>query len=390
MKAFFSDGHTSAMRESEVKLLPGTISISYLDADGIEQVSNWNVAEIHKLDVRTSSTVLRYGEFPQQVLQLAEQHDLDEIIERYPYATFHQSSYNRFVSLGWKGMLFSLLGVLIFGVIFFVFGAPALSDAFANAIPEEYETYIGKNVQETYLQYLEVDSVRSQTLQLFYNELDYASNYEIQVVIVESDLVNAFALPGGFIVVYSGILDIIEDEQELAALLAHEASHINGRHSLRMMARSLSFYLLLSIISGDFGGFSSVMVENSTVIGNLSYSRSIEKEADLEGIKLMQEAALDPEGMIHLFKKFTELRNDKDRDSEEGFEVDTSETRDSASTWGNYTWRKAEQLLSTHQFPENRIEYLLSALEDKSTIDSTKSDKVMDLYDKLQMKENND
>lgn len=361
-KAYFNDGKTSARRECEVKLLPGSLGIQFNNGEESAQVSNWNIDAINKLDVRTSSTVLKYGEFPQEVLEFEDQRALDEIISRYPYASFHQSNYNKFVSLGKKGILFSMLGVLIFGALFFVYGAPALSDAFARAIPEEYETYIGENVQQTYLQYLEVDSVRSQTMQQFYDELQYTSNYDIQVVVVESDMVNAFALPGGFIVVFSGILDIIDDEQELAGLLAHEASHINGRHSLRMMARSLSFYLLLSIVSGDFGGFSSVIIENSSMVGNLSFSRGIEKEADLEGVKLMNTSKLDPQGMIDLFEKFGNLRDSKDQEVTNRSDMDTSLTQDSTSTWRKFSWNKVEQLLSTHPFPENRIEYLDAAI----------------------------
>ncbi len=382
MKAYYNDGKTSARQECEVKLLPGTLNILFQDGEGNAQALNWNVAEIHKIDVRTSSTVLKYGEFPQQVLELEVPQDLDEIIARYPSATFHQSTYNSFVNLGRKGFLFSLFGVLIFGALFFLYVAPALSDAFANAIPEEYETYIGKNVQETYLQYLDVDSTRSRSMQQFFDALNYESNYEIEVVVVESDQVNAFALPGGFIVVYSGILDIIEDEEELAGLLAHEASHINGRHSLRLMARSLSFYLLLSVVSGDVGGFSSVIVENSNMIGNLSFSRSVEKEADLEGIKLMQQADLNPRGMIALFRKFGNLRDSTNQELQRNLNMDSSVSEDSTETWSRYTWKRAEQLLSTHPIPENRIEYLNKALDDISDV-GIGNDELRELFDQI-------
>ena len=185
-------------------------------------------------------------------------------------------------------------------------------------------------------------------------------------MVVDSEIVNAFAIPGGFIVVYSGILDIMEDERELAALLAHEASHINERHSLRMMSRNLSTYLLLSILTGDVGGFSSVIVDNSNMFSTLSFSRGLEQEADLEGLDLMVKSDIDPQGMVELFKKFAsheeevkaELTEQLSSDSLSA-KADEEASNDSESS----SWRQAIELLSTHPNPENRMEYLTDEIK---------------------------
>ena len=124
--------------------------------------------------------------------------------------------------------------------------------------------------------------------------------------------------------IYSGILEMIEEEDELAALLAHEVSHINGRHSLRTISRDLSTYLLLSILTGDVGGFSSVIIENSNLISSLSFSRSLEKEADLDGIKLMINADINPQGMVELFKRFENLGDSMANNIREKIVVDST------------------------------------------------------------------
>ena len=101
------------------------------------------------------------GEYPQEVLRLASQNDFDYLISQYPEAKFHKSTYNTFVSYGWTGLVALIFTGIVFILLFFFYGAPALAEAFARTIPQEYETYIGNNVQETYLRYLEVDSLTS-------------------------------------------------------------------------------------------------------------------------------------------------------------------------------------------------------------------------------------
>ena len=152
----------------------------------------------------------------------------------------------------------------------------------------------------------------------------------------------------------SGILEIMEEEEELAALLAHEVSHINGRHSLRTISRNLSNYLLVSILTGDVGGFSSIIIENSDLISSLSFSRSLEKEADLEGINLMVKADIDPRGMVDLFERFEYLGDSIADHISKQSKVDSTGLLakiDSSQTWKRAALKKTEQLLSTHPSP---------------------------------------
>ncbi len=389
MKAFFNDGKTSKRRDCEIEFHADKLKIRYIDEQQSPLTTLWEISQISRLEVRTSSTNLKYGEYPQEVLELSSQKDLDYIIGKYPDASFHKSTYNTFTTFGWKGLMALVFTLVALSMIFFFYGAPMLAEVFARTIPEEYETYIGRNVQQAYLQYLEVDSSRSQLVQDFYELLDYESNYNVQIVVVESDIANAFALPGGFIVVYSGILEIIEKEDELAALLAHEVSHINGRHSLRMLSRNLSTYLLISILTGDVGGFSSVIIENSHLINNLSFSRTLEKEADISGMRLMIEANIDPQGMVDLFKRFTHLQDSISDSLAERIDVDTTSsfiTDDSAKTFSQVLWEKAEPVFSTHPAPKNRIEYLEREMLDSSITNFNGKPSLKGLFESIKSK----
>ena len=384
MNASFNDGLTSKRRNCQIQFQRDKLEIQYLDDTNRSKISTWEISGIHKVDVRTTSCTLKYGEYPPEVLQLNSQNDLDFIIDRYPEAIFHKSTYNTFVSFGWKGLLVAISTVILFSIFFFMYGAPALAEVFARAMPQEYETYIGENVQATYLKYLEVDSASSGMMQQFFEELDYQSDYHIQIAVVNSDIANAFALPGGFIVVYSGILEIMEEEEELAALLAHEVSHINGRHSLRTISRSLSTYLLISILTGDMGGFSSVIIENSATLSDLSFSKSLEKEADLLGLDLMKNAGINPQGMVNLFKRFENMEKLMLKSTITIDTVSTEATTDSDSleNW-QVALSTAEQMLSTHPSPNKRIEYLEQELKMSAVNDYQDRTSLQKLFEDL-------
>jgi predicted Zn-dependent protease len=90
--------------------------------------------------------------------------------------------------------------------------------------------------------------------------------------------------------------------EQLAALLAHEYSHVELKHATRNLFRTLSGYLFLSIVFGDMSGVGGILIENAHQLRNLSYSRALETEADNSGLKVLKENKLNPKGMIDLFE----------------------------------------------------------------------------------------
>ena len=109
-------------------------------------------------------------------------------------------------------------------------------------------------------------------------------------------------LPGGNIVVYSALLKELKTYPELAALLSHEFTHVNNKHSTKSIFRQLGSRVFLSLLFGKFGNVTSIMVDQADKFKSLKYSRSLEKEADLDGLSLLRERKIDPEGFIGLFR----------------------------------------------------------------------------------------
>ena len=125
--------------------------------------------------------------------------------------------------------------------------------------------------------------------------------YRFNVVVVENPIVNAMALPGGSIIIFSGLLKKTESPEELAGVLAHEMQHVILRHATKRIIADFSISALLAVITGDVTGAAAYGLQAARTIAVLRYSRSDEEEADREGMKMILAAGIDPRGMLHFF-----------------------------------------------------------------------------------------
>ena len=132
--------------------------------------------------------------------------------------------------------------------------------------------------------------------------------------VLNSSVPNAFALPGGCIVINRGLLVNLKSEAELAAVLGHETGHVTARHSLAGYQRAMAANLLLAGVSVAAGGKTGVM-QISGITASLvenGFSRDQEREADWLGIDYMVKAGYSPEGAIRLQEYFyTQLEGGK-------------------------------------------------------------------------------
>lgn len=129
--------------------------------------------------------------------------------------------------------------------------------------------------------------------------------------VVDDPSVNAFSIPGGFIYVHTGLLRIVETEDELAAVLAHEIAHVVARHGLRNLKSAqkakigiLGAVIAGTILGGGTGARAAGGVAQIAAAGTLTkHSRDFEREADFLGLYNTVEAGYDPSAMIGIFEK---------------------------------------------------------------------------------------
>ena len=134
-------------------------------------------------------------------------------------------------------------------------------------------------------------------------------HYQFRAVLIDRPEVNAFALPGGRIFVFTGLLDRVQKPGELAGVLAHEMAHVTQRHGLRKLITSGGPYYILRLFVSDQQGVLSVISAGSQLLVSQYYSRDVEREADTIGWHYLVAADIDPRGMVDFFQLLTEGEN---------------------------------------------------------------------------------
>ena len=127
-----------------------------------------------------------------------------------------------------------------------------------------------------------------------------------EIRLVKTEALNAFCLPGGFIFFTTGIIDALNTDSELAAVMAHEMIHADRKHSLRMAAesRKVTIGALAVMILGGGAVAPIVLAQMANVAITSAYTIDLEAEADRLGLEAVIQAGYPPTGMITLFEKF--------------------------------------------------------------------------------------
>lgn len=193
---------------------------------------------------------------------------------------------------------------------------PRLGDASADEMSPATERRIGESiVREMQRRGMVYDDVEiTDYLNRFAATLTAttpASGYDFEFFLVRDSTLNAFALPGGYIGVHTGLIVASQSESELASVLAHEIGHVTQRHLARMLARErqASVVMLASLVLAmlaarsnpqAIGGLASL---GSTVAQSqmLSFSRDAEREADRVGLDILRQGGFDANGMVSFF-----------------------------------------------------------------------------------------
>ncbi|HBA71230.1 MAG TPA: hypothetical protein DCZ63_03265 [Geobacter sp.] len=197
--------------------------------------------------------------------------------------------------------LFLALPLILIGV--FLLNSDRVADWAVKRIPHEQEARLGDLVlAQTRLQMKILDSGPAvDAVSAIGSKLTTGSLHRYRWFVADRPDVNAFAAPGGVVVVFSGLIRSAGSAEELAGVLAHEVAHAELRHSLRGMVKSLGLRALVSLLTGDVSG--GVFADAATRLTELRFSREAEREADDEGLRRLVKARIDPNGMLRFYMK---------------------------------------------------------------------------------------
>ncbi|HIQ48175.1 MAG TPA: M48 family peptidase [Aquifex aeolicus] len=210
-----------------------------------------------------------------------------------------------------------------------------------EAITQFEGVYPDKKVQE-YVKNLGIKIAKTASRKLPY-----------EFILVNSEELNAFALPGGKIIITRGLFLLLDKESELAGVLAHELGHVNARHHARYLEKTLGLSLLLQIGTLLIGGedlTERIIIQLASIgatLLTLKFSRDQEREADKLGVRFSLNAGFDPHGLIDVFYKFKKLE------------------RNLPPEW-----------LSTHPLPDTRIKEVSRLIKSIKLPDNLKKDSI--------------
>lgn len=245
---------------------------------------------------------IRNKKYPAAVLKIEDKRFAQQFyntMKQYKRADIH----TRLLRLGFSKITAIAIGLFLLIAIAYIYILPTIAEKATTLLPDSFDNKIGELFMDSFVGDRKIDSTKTSYLQAFAAELDLKNKKPLHFTVVKSKQVNAFALPNGQIVVYSAIIDKMKNAEELAALLGHEASHVNQRHSTKMLCRNLAGYMIISLLFNDVNDIMAVMAENFHQLHTLSYSRKFEQEADELGLKILMDNHINPNGMIRLFEE---------------------------------------------------------------------------------------
>lgn len=198
------------------------------------------------------------------------------------------------------------IGLPVLLLVLVVSQAGRLIDWAVDRIPVETEIRLGHEAaaqQRTRLALWD-DHPAASTVRELGRRLTQGSKYPFEFHVVRDPAVNAFAMPGGFVVMNSGLIERADSAEEVAGVLAHEVQHVERRHGLRGLVHAAGLGVGLRLVLGEVGG--SLAASWAEDLEGLRFSRTQESDADRAGVDALLRAGIDPRGMATFFRKLAQ------------------------------------------------------------------------------------
>jgi Zn-dependent protease with chaperone function len=202
---------------------------------------------------------------------------------------------------------------LLYAVVMLVLAVATLSNTrtitrylAGKVSPETERAWSEKLIAKVDLKTCELRPAQQKSLdkildRLFWQDPEHEGH--VKVGIVDEPVDNAYAFPGGYIFVYTGLLEKMHSSEELAGILAHEIEHVEKRHVMESLIKAAMFTGMLNLMAGDVSGVLLVDPSTAAQIFGLRLSRDMEAEADEGSLKRLEFSHISPTGMIDFFTR---------------------------------------------------------------------------------------
>jgi beta-barrel assembly-enhancing protease len=232
-----------------------------------------------------------------KLTQLLQPHQIQDF-SQWKVATKSQSAV-------WNALLYGA-GVLVLLLAIGIWRYDDVLTWAANRVSIETENKMGEAVLASYNKQhaVIISGAAVDFVNKLGGELTAGSHYHYQWLVVHDDAINAFAMPGGIVIVNTGLLKAADQPDEVAAVLAHEVQHVEQKHALKNMLNSAGVATVVMLVLGDAN---TAMILVAHQISTQFFSRKVEAEADAKGLALLLKKNINGEGMATFFKKLAKL-----------------------------------------------------------------------------------
>ncbi len=189
-----------------------------------------------------------------------------------------------------------------------------LAGALVWAIPPSVERQMGRAIVPIYEAQSQPSATQDELNRLLERievnlPAEQRENRDYQVLYIPDDTVNAAAIPGDRILIYQGLLDEVQSENELAMVLGHELGHFANRDHLRGLSRSVMVRLVLATFLGDAGSVGAIATNSVSVLTNAQFSQKQEQQADEIGLTLLEDTYGHVAGATDFFERLSKEEN---------------------------------------------------------------------------------
>lgn len=212
----------------------------------------------------------------------------------------------------WPAALLSVLVIVVGGVLFFTRAVPWIGDQAAQRLPIEAEQMLGRQVP-VILEQLGMSATQlpqdtrerlAAEFAMLTDDLPEGESYELRFARWR-DIPNALALPGGTVIVTDALIELLDDDRLVAAVMAHEIGHLEHRHLMRSVAQSASVFVVLSLALGDVSALSVLGAGLPAFLVNNHFSREFERQADDYAFDLLKAHRRSPLDFAAAMKKLS-------------------------------------------------------------------------------------
>jgi len=299
------DGLTAESRDVDIALGPEGLTLT--PAEGPPRSWPYGELVLMRGGSRGEPVQLERRSAPVEVLVVHDDRFLDRLRAALPAGTRLSRSGGSPITVKVVLALFAAAAALI--TLCYVWIVPALSRFAADRVPEPWERSFGDNVVAQFVppeDRVAETAVAGPAVALHARLAASADGRarDSRLVVTRSDVVNAFAVPGGTVVVTTGLLRALRTPEELAAVLAHELGHVDAHHPMRAVARQLSLGALMGLVAGDHSALSGVL-RTAGELGGLAYSRNDERAADDRAMALLARSGISPEALARALESLS-------------------------------------------------------------------------------------